>query len=266
MAERFLFGWRIVATGFCFAVFGVGSLILCGLYFPVIRMFVRDKKERIDLARATIQSAFQCFISLMQALCVLRYEVEQRQRLDRKGLLVIANHPSLIDTVFLMALLKQANCVLKTELQSNPFTRGVVRAAGYIVNNQGAGLIADCVDTLQQGCNLIIFPEGTRSPQNGQLVFKRGAANIAVRARRDLTPVVIRCQPRTLGKGAKWWHIPVSIARFRIEVCDDIPVGPFIEGAVSEVKAVRELSAFLQAYFIEKVQGHAYTGSKNSDY
>ena len=259
MLERLFYYWRIVATGCCFFVFGMGSLVLYFLYFPVINLVVWNKQSRIALARGAIRCGFQVFVGLMQLLCVLRYEVVNRQRLGRQGLLVVANHPTLIDTIFLMVLVKQANCVLKTELQSNFFTRGVVRAANYIINNQAMDLVMDCVQTLQEGCNLIIFPEGTRTSLKGDLVFKRGAANIAVKAKRDVTPVVIRCHPRTLGKGEKWWRIPDRMATFRIEVYEDIEVHPFINDTVSEVKAVRELSAFLQTYFIEKVQCHADT-------
>jgi hypothetical protein len=42
--------------------------------------------------------------------------------------MIIANHPSLIDVVFLIGLVRQANCVVKQSLWENPFTRGPVRA------------------------------------------------------------------------------------------------------------------------------------------
>ena len=266
MLKRLFYVWRLLATGFCFAVFGVGSLILCCLFFPFVNLLIWNKESRITVARKTVQRAFQGFIGMMHLLCVLRYNIVDRQRLDREGLLILANHPSLIDTVFLMAMINQANCVLKTELQSNFFTRGVARAANYIFNNQGPELLADCVETLQHDGNLIIFPEGTRSPADGQMHFKRGAANIAVRAQRNITPVIIRCHPRTLGKGEKWWHIPPETITFHIQVMDDIAICPFIENAVSDVIAVRHLNAFLQTYFIKEVQRHAGTRTENTSH
>jgi 1-acyl-sn-glycerol-3-phosphate acyltransferase len=171
-------------------------------------------------------------------------------------LLILANHPTLIDTVFLMAFVKHADCIVKGRLWNNPFTRGPVQAAGYVNNDAGADLIRDCIASLRKGNNLIIFPEGTRTSQDGMIALKRGAAHIAVRAARNVTPVVIHCEPLTLGKGEKWWRVPPSAARFRIEVREDIEIGPFIDG-VSEAIAARRLTDYLQSYFTEEVQGHA---------
>ncbi len=47
---------------------------------------------------------------------------------------MIANHPTLIDVVVLIGLMEQANCVVKQALWSNPFTKGPVQSAGYILN------------------------------------------------------------------------------------------------------------------------------------
>lgn len=48
--------------------------------------------------------------------------------LERQGLLILANHPTLIDTVFLMAFVKHADCIVNNNLWRNPFTGGPVRS------------------------------------------------------------------------------------------------------------------------------------------
>jgi 1-acyl-sn-glycerol-3-phosphate acyltransferase len=105
--------------------------------------------------------------------------------------------------------------------------------------------------------NLIVFPEGTRTRPGEAIELKRGAANIAVRGLRAVTPVLIDCQPPTLGKGGKWWQVPPRRAVFRIEVKDDIEVGAFTGNGASEVMAARRLTEFLQDYFMREVPGHA---------
>lgn len=250
-------GWRIVATGFSFTVFGIGGLLLRVLIFPLLNVFVRQRPWRIALARGVIRMAFCAFVWMMRTLGVLRYEVVGRQRLQRGGLLILANHPTLIDTVFLMAFVRQADCIVKGRLWNNPFTRGPVQAAGYINNDAGVALVDDCIASLQEGNNLIIFPEGTRTAPDGAIALKRGAANIAVRGRRKVTPVIIRCEPPTLGKGEKWWRVPPRAACFRIEVRDDIDVKHFMEDGTPETIAARRFTDYLQTYFTEEVQGHA---------
>lgn len=249
--------WRVFATGLSFALFGIGGLFLRVLVFPLLALFVREPGARRRAARVTIRASFRTFVAIMRGLGVLRYEVCGLDKLAREGQLILANHPTLIDTVFLIAFVPNADCIVKGALWNNPFTRGPVRAAGYICNDRGPELIADCIASLRAGGNLIIFPEGTRTPRGGATELKRGAANVAVRGERAITPVVIRCEPPTLGKGDKWWQVPPRQAHFRIEVKDDIGVDVFRAGATSEVVAARRLTEYLQQFFMKEGQHHA---------
>ncbi|MDO8702704.1 MAG: lysophospholipid acyltransferase family protein [Undibacterium sp.] len=257
MSSQLNLYWRVFATGLSFVSFGVGGLLLRVLVFPMLNLMVWHRQQRTALAREVIRAAFLTFVGLMKLLGVLRYELVGGQRLKREGLLILANHPTLIDTVFLMAFVKRADCIVKAGLWNNPFTRGPVRSAGYINNDQGANLVVDCIASLEAGNNLIVFPEGTRTPSGGSIRLKRGAANIAVRGKRHVTPVLISCRPMTLGKGDKWWHVPSRFARFRIEVQEDIQIDDFIANDVSEVMAARHLTDYLQTYFTERNQHHA---------
>jgi 1-acyl-sn-glycerol-3-phosphate acyltransferase len=257
MLEQLSLYWRVFATGLSFVVFGLGGLLLRAVIFPLLNLLVWQRLKRITLSRMVIRIAFRAFVGLMRALGVLRYEIVGRQRLERDGLLILATHPTLIDTIFLMAFVDRADCIVKSALWNNPFTRGPVRAAGYINNDQGPGLVADCIASLRSGSNLIVFPEGTRTPDSGKISLKRGAAHIAVRGARNVTPVRIRCEPMTLGKGKKWWRVPLRCAHFRIEVSDDIEIDRFIGNGATEGIAARHLTDYLQAYFTEENQNHA---------
>lgn len=73
--------------------------------------------------------------------------------------MIIANHPSLIDVVFLIGLVRQANCVVKKSLWENPFTRGPLRSTEYISNDGSMDMLDAAAESLQNGQTLIIFPE-----------------------------------------------------------------------------------------------------------
>ncbi len=249
--------WRVLGTGLSFFIFGVGSLLLRVLIFPLLNLFIWERRLRIMIARCVIRLTFRSFVGLMRGLGVLRYDFKGLEKLERQGLLILANHPTLIDTVFLMAFVKRADCIVKSKLWNNPFTHGPVRAAGYINNDYGAGLIEDCIASLRGGSNLIIFPEGTRTPEDGALTFKRGAANVAVRSMCNVTPVVIRCTPRILSKGDKWWRVPARWVHFSIEVREDIDIHPFVAAANSDGLAARHLTDYLQNYFTKENERHA---------
>jgi 1-acyl-sn-glycerol-3-phosphate acyltransferase len=250
MLERLDRYWRVCATGLCFSGFGIGGLCLRLIAFPLLRVTVRSPAQRSALAKSLVHIALRAFVRMMSGLGVLSYEVRGAEKLRRRGLLLLANHPSLIDVVFLIALVQRPDCVVKAPLLRNAFTRGPVRMAGFICNDSGAGLVDDAIASLRAGNNLIIFPEGTRTPPSGALRLQRGAANIAVRGGRDITPVVIRCHPPTLAKGDKWYQVPYRRARFDIAVGDDIAVAPFVHEPGGEALAARRLTDYLADHFV----------------
>ncbi len=253
MLERLGRGWRVVATGISFLAFGIGGLFLRVLVIPPIQLLVRDPMRRRRIMRRLVQLSFASHVGLMHRLGVLTYEIHGRERLRRGGLLILANHPTLIDVVFLISLLPNADCIVKSALARNPFMRGPVRAAGYVTNDDGAGLVQDCIDAVRAGGNLVIFPEGTRTARGQPMRLQRGAANIAVRGQLDITPVRISCTPMTLGKGEKWYSVPSRRMHFVIEIGDDLHMARFLgEGGLAsggEALAARRLTDFLADYF-----------------
>lgn len=248
---------RLFTCGLSFFVFGMGGLALRVFVFPLLNIFIRERPRRTIVARNLIRVTFRCFVGLMRVLGVLKYNITGLERLERRGLLIVANHPTLIDVVFLVAFVKQADCIVKSALWRNPFTHGPVSAAGYIRNDSGVQLIEDCIASVRSGSNLIIFPEGTRTRSDGSVTLKRGAANIAVRAACNVTPVLIECIPPSLRKGEKWWRVPPRRMHFRIEVREDIDIHSFIAEAGSEVLAARYLTNHLRDYFVAQQTRHA---------
>lgn len=244
--------WRIFATGLSFFAFGLGGLLFGLLLSPVFNLALRQQQRRQRVARRVVQCSFAFHIELMRALGVLSYEIRGRERLNRDGLLILANHPTLIDVVFLISLLPNADCIVKSALARNPFTRAPVRAAGYVHNDEGSGLVDDCVAAVRSGSNLLVFPEGTRSRRGESMRLQRGAANIAVRGRLNVTPVKISCHPMTLGKGDKWYSVPQVRFHFVVDVQPDIEVTPFLTGGHGEALAARQFTDYLTRYFAAK--------------
>ena len=241
--------WRVFGTGLSFAVFGVGGLVLRLLVFPLLQIGVRDPARRRALVRRTVQRSFASFIEMMRFVGVLRYEIHGRERLQREGLLVLANHPTLLDVVFLVSQIPNADCIVKSALLRNPFMRGPVLAAGYVFNDSGSGLVEDCVAAVRRGGNLVIFPEGTRTRRGEPLRLQRGAAHVALRGGFDITPVRIRCVPMSLGKGEKWYRVPPRRMHFSLQIGADIPIAGFRAEEEGDTVAARRLTEHLADYF-----------------
>lgn len=246
------YAWRLVATALSFALFGIGGVLLRVLVFPVLALLPGDALQRRTRARAVVSRTFYWFVQFMFRSGVLTYEVEGAERLGRPGQMVIANHPSLIDVVVLIAFIRDANCVVKQSLWDNPCMRGPIRAAGYISNSGSMDMLEEAADALAEGQTLIVFPEGTRTTPGQTPQFHRGAAAIAVRGASLVTPVVISVTPTTLTKAEPWYSIPSRRFHFRLRVGEDIDPRDFSRQAPLPI-ASRRLNDRLHQHFIKEL-------------
>ncbi|GFM50796.1 lysophospholipid acyltransferase family protein [Pseudomonas capsici] len=244
--------WRLLATGISFVLFGLSGLCLRLFVFPLLGCLPGDKASHQRRARRTISRLFWLFIRIMARMGVLTYEVQGADRLGRAGQMIIANHPSLIDVVFLIGLVRDANCVVKRSLWDNPCTRGPVRSTGYISNDGSMDMLDAAVDRLQTGQTLIIFPEGTRTQPGMAPAFHRGAAAIALRGASMITPVIIQVSPTTLTKAEPWYRIPQRRVHFTLRVGEDIDPSSFAALGPPPL-ASRKLNDYLHAYFIKEL-------------
>jgi 1-acyl-sn-glycerol-3-phosphate acyltransferase len=249
--------YRVLATGFCFICFGLGGILLSLTIFPLQRLLIRDQQQRKSHARHTVHLAFKGFIKLMQLVGVFNFDFSAATELQQaRGQIIIANHPSLIDVVALIAMTPYANCVVKAQLFGNPFMRGVLKSTGYISNSEPDKLLDDCAATLQQGNNVIVFPEGTRSTHGQRLKFQRGAANIALRAKQGYLALHIQCQPSTLTKNEAWYQVPAHKPTLRIQYIRHIALDTGLLRHPSTSLAVRRLTNQLQHFYQQVLEQH----------
>jgi 1-acyl-sn-glycerol-3-phosphate acyltransferase len=222
MIQTISYCWRFLATALCFAVFGLAGLVFGLVVFPLMRLLPGDPAAHRRRVRATFQMGMRAFVEFMRGVGVLTYEFEGAEQLGRPGQMILANHPSLIDVVFLMAFTPQTTCIVKSALWRNPFTRWPVAAAGFLSNAPTFEMVEGTAQALREGQSVIVFPEGTRTTPGQALQFHRGAANIAVKAAAVVTPVFVRCDPTTLAKNMPWYRIPPRRVRYTFRVGADI--------------------------------------------
>jgi 1-acyl-sn-glycerol-3-phosphate acyltransferase len=105
---------------------------------------------------------------------------------------------------------------------------------------------------MARGRQLIIFPEGTRTQPGETPSFHRGAASIALRGAKILTPVVIKVSPTTLTKAEPWYRIPKRRVHFSFRVGADIDPQAFAALGPAP-QASRKLNDYLHSYFIKEL-------------
>jgi 1-acyl-sn-glycerol-3-phosphate acyltransferase len=250
--RRDLYAWRLVGTALSFTTFGLAGLLLGGIALPLSRLVPLSPQRRRQFGGRVVSASFRVFVRVMHVCRLLTYEIRGRERLGRPGQLILANHPSLVDVVFLIGFTPRAGCVVKAAFWRNPFTRGVVASAGYVPNAPTDEMVEGAARALEEGQALIMFPEGTRTTPGQPLDFQRGAAVVALRAARVITPVYITVDPTTLTKREPWYRIPIRRPHFSLVVGEDIDPGPFRDGRPPP-RAGRALNALLIRHFAERV-------------
>ncbi len=243
---------RILATGFCFAMFGIGGLAIGCIAMPLL-LLVSDRLRRQELARALVHHSFRIHVALMCRTGAIGCVIHGREKLQRKGLLILANHPSLIDVVMLISAVQRPDCIVKAALWHNPFTWGPVTATGFISNANGPEMVEAGIASIQRGNNLVIFPEGTRTLPEQRRPFQRGAANIACRGNLAITPVIITCAETFLTKGQPWYKVPPRKPIFELTVLDDLPPADQITGPDEPARQARRLTEYLENFFYREV-------------
>lgn len=129
------FVWRFLVTGVSFLLFGIGAVVVGVVLLPLVRIIPAARERKRARARTVMRLALRLFVGVMHRLGGMTYEFRGIERLGRPGQLILANHPSLIDVVFLLAFVPGAGCVVKAGLWRNPLTRGAVSLVEFIRND-----------------------------------------------------------------------------------------------------------------------------------
>lgn len=195
------------------------------------------------LGRRAIMGGFRLYVGILRWLCACRFDLSEIDALRDQGPMVIAaNHPSLLDAVLITSRLPNAVCFMKADLMDNPLFGAGARMARYVRNDNLLNAVLSCRRELQQGAQLVIFPEGTRTvgyPQNPLNPLSRSTALIATRAAVPVQTLIVEFSSPYLGKGWPLWRkpsLPLS-CRIRLGKRFDAP------------RDARAFTAELEAYF-----------------
>jgi 1-acyl-sn-glycerol-3-phosphate acyltransferase len=174
-----------------------------------------------------------------------RLRVEGRERLPWSGpAVLVSNHQSLGDILVLFGLFRPFKWVSKASVFKAPFLGWNMYLNGYVGLVRGdkesiARMMAECERWLERGVPVLLFPEGTRSPDGNLLPFKDGAFRLAHARGCPLYPIVLTGTADTLPK-----HGWVLQGRVNCKVRVLEPVQPHAFPDVASLREhVRELIA-----------------------
>ena len=196
------------------------------------------------LGRAAIARGYALFWWFARRSGLLRMDASALDAIaDERGLIVVANHPSLLDALMLVARLPRAACVMKASLMRNPFLGPGARLARYIRNDSARGMVRLAVDDLRAGGQLVLFPEGTRTVHAPVNRFRPGFTLIAKLAGAPIQTVFIDTDSPYLGKGWPLWRLPPLPIVFTVRLGRRFAPSPDPMALLAEVQASFEAGA-----------------------
>ena len=93
---------RFVFTLLGFVVFGVAGLLFKLVLLPYTVVSTAGNLPRQRRARRQVAAVWRFFVRYLALAGVLSYELRGFERLGRPGQLILANHPSLLDVLFMV--------------------------------------------------------------------------------------------------------------------------------------------------------------------
>ena len=247
--------WRVVATGVSFSIFGIIGVLVSLVLFPALYLLPIGKVRRQKVARALIAKCFWIFTCLLHGLWLIRPHTEGIPEFHAgAAYVIVANHPTLVDVVYLLACLPDCICIVNLAVWNNPCMRVPVRTAGFIPNRDAEQLVEDCVTRLTAGQSVLLFPEGTRSHPNRLRAFQRGFAAIAIRSGAPVLPVVVTSIPPTLSKGQPWYKTANRCCELVLQVRDPIDISPFASSSRNVSLAARALTQHMEGLYQEELK------------
>jgi len=130
--------------------------------------------------------------------CGVRVDVDGLERVPRdRGCVFMSNHQSVFDTAAIIETLPvRWSFVAKRELTWIPFFGWALVLGHQIIvdrRNRASSVrsLARAAERVRAGTNVIIFPEGTRSPDASLGEFKSGGFHLAIQAGAPIVPIAV---------------------------------------------------------------------------
>lgn len=238
--------FRSALVLFSFGIFGIGAFIINFLLFPAAKLFI--KKENLNnFYSETIHKTWMFFTNFLIFTGVMKLNVKDLEEIKKiKNKIIVSTHPSFIDVVILIGLIPKTTCIAKDALAQNPIMKNILNTI-FITNEANLKEFKQRTkELLDEGFNIIIFPSGIRHRKNEFPKIKKGAALIALNAKKNIVPLKLYTDFDFLFIHQPIWEAGENPVIFSLEKCHEINVLAEIEGQDSEIIIKKNITKLIE--------------------
>ncbi len=180
----------------------LGLICLAWSVVALIAYPLLPRRWGTAFGRWGIMAGFRVFAGTLSLSGAYRLDLRAIDAL-RGGppVLLVPNHPSLIDAPLILTRHPNLVCVMKRELLRNVFLGAGSRLARYIPSGQPRQMIKECVEELGRGSIVLLFPEGTRTTRPPINPLTGSVGVIAKYAQVPVQTLIIETDSPYLSKG-----------------------------------------------------------------
>jgi 1-acyl-sn-glycerol-3-phosphate acyltransferase len=224
---RYLF--NIIRVLWLFLWAGIATLVLA---MPIISAGLLSRTGNLAFSLSKI------WAWTMLAVSFVRTEIKNRDRIEPKtSYIIISNHQSLYDILALVTTLGiQYRWFIKKEILRVPlFGYGLYASRNIFIDRSNTARAIESInrgiDRLPKGVSIMVFAEGTRSPDGRIQEFKKGGFVTAVRRSIPILPVTVNGSRRVLPKGS----LAFKPGKIQVVIGDPIDTGGYSSETVDQL-------------------------------
>lgn len=193
---------KVIYTIYSFTCFLFLAFYLTIEGFWLITIKGKTEKNKLEFHKRMQRMAW--FVINRVPDTSFEYDNSVGEKFDKPSI-IISNHQSHLDLMGIIMLTPKLVVLTKKWVWHNPFYGLIIRYADYMPVDDNPNLMSQIEERLANGYSIMIFPEGTRSPESKILLFHRGAFKLADDLKLDIIPIMLRGFGDVLPKTS--WHL-----------------------------------------------------------
>lgn len=190
----------LALSAFAFTYFVLGAIVITLTGFILLYLVPYPKLQaRKNFYHILLSKFLGSLVYIM--MNVRKVHINKASMDFSKPAIIIANHQSFLDILVLVMQHPKLIMLTKYWAYHSPFFGKVIQLADYYPVMEGVNPAIDkFADIVEKGYSIVIFPEGTRSPDGRITRFHKGAFYLAEKLNLDIVPILLHGTGDTMRK------------------------------------------------------------------